>query len=95
MIPAFAFAFWFMATPTTMSTPAPRSAAPERVKVKLVFPAMSAAAMKYVKLPMGSERYETVNGKRYVFVLEHHYHPPGFVGGPVGDHKGVTMYELR
>jgi hypothetical protein len=93
MIPAIAFAFWCMATPTT--TPPHTSAALERVKVKLVFPAMSAAAMKYINLPMGSERYATVNGKHYVFVLEHHYHPPGFVGGPVGDHKGVTMYELR
>ena len=67
----------------------------ERVKVKLVFPAMSAAAKRFINLPMGSERYATVNGKHYVFVLEHHYHPPGFVGAPVGDHKGVTMYELR
>ena len=33
--------------------------------------------------------------KRYVFVLERHYHPPGFVGGPTGYHKGVTVYEFR
>jgi hypothetical protein len=67
----------------------------ERVKPKLVSPAMVAAAETFIKLPMGSERYATVNGKRYVFVLEQHYHPPGYVGGPTGFHKGVTMYELR
>lgn len=88
MVSAIAFAYWFTATPA-------QAAIPERVKVKLVYPAMSAAAKKYINLPMGSERYATVNGKRYVFVLEHHYHPPGFVGAPVGDHKGVTMYELK
>src|SRR5580692_10281833 len=54
----------------------------ERVKVKLVNPAMVKAAESFIKLPMGSERYATVNGKRYVFVLEQHYHPPGFVGAP-------------
>jgi len=67
----------------------------ERVKVKLVNPAMVKAAESFIKLPMGSERYATVNGKRYVFVLEQHYHPPGFIGAPNGYHKGVTMYELR
>ncbi len=67
----------------------------ERVKPKLVNPAMVAAAQSFINLPMGSERYATVNGKRYVFVLEQHYHPPGYVGGPTGYHKGVTMYELR
>jgi len=67
----------------------------ERVKPKLVSPAMVAAAESFINLPMGSERYATVGGKRYVFVLEQHYHPPGYVGGPTGYHKGVTMYELR
>jgi hypothetical protein len=66
-----------------------------RVTPKLINPAMVKAAEKYINLPMGSERYATVNGKLYVFVLERHYHPPGFVGGPTGYHKGVTMYELR
>jgi hypothetical protein len=67
----------------------------DRKKVKLVSPAMAAMAEKFVKLPLGSERFETVDGKRYVFVLERHYHPPGFQGAPTGWHKGVTMYELR
>lgn len=67
----------------------------KRVKVKLVNPAMVRVAQKYVNLPMGSERYATVDGKRYVFVLEQHYHPLDFVGAPTGWHKGVTMYELK
>jgi hypothetical protein len=65
------------------------------VKPKLVSPAMVAAAESFIQLPMGSERYATVGGRRYVFVLEQHYHPPGYVGGPTGYHKGVTMYEVR
>jgi hypothetical protein len=67
----------------------------ERVKVKIITPDMVRVAQKFVNLPMGTERYATVDGKRYVFVLEQHYHPPGFVGAPTGWHKGVTMYELR
>jgi hypothetical protein len=108
MVSAIAFTWWLssMSPPATLS-PAPppleASSAPSpaavgsarRVKPKLVTPAMIAAAQRFIKLPMGSERFATVGGKDYVFVLEHHYHPPGFVGGPVGDHKGVTMYELR
>lgn len=108
MVSAIVFTWWFssMAPPATLppapppleASSAPSPAAPgtaRRVKPKLVTPAMIAAAQRYIKLPMGSERFATVGGKDYVFVLEHHYHPPGFVGGPVGDHKGVTMYELR
>jgi hypothetical protein len=67
----------------------------DRRKVKLVSPAMVSMAEKFIKLPMGSERYATVDGKHYVFVLERHYHPPGFLGAPNGWHKGVTMYEMR
>ena len=44
---------------------------------------------------MGAEHYETLGGKRYVFVLERHYHPPGFVGAPNGWHKGVTVYAVE
>ena len=109
MVPAIAFAWWFAALPTpaapvykvaarmedVSTTPDASLQTAERVKPKLVNPLMVAAAEKFINLPMGSERYATVNGKHYVFVLERHYHPPGYVGGPVGYHKGVTMYELR
>ncbi len=116
MVPAIAFASWFVSLPAQLSHPAlvrgpsvhataaastigsdadPSLQTAERVRPKLVNPAMVAAAQSFINLPMGSERYATVNGKRYVFVLEQHYHPPGFVGAPTGYHKGVTMYELR
>ncbi len=54
-----------------------------------------AFAKTLVNLPMGSEQVEEIDGQRYVFVLERHYHPPGFVGAPSGFHKGVTAYELH
>jgi hypothetical protein len=53
------------------------------------------AAEDLLDLPMGAEHYETVGGKLYVFVLERHYHPPGFVGAPNGWHKGVTVYAVE
>jgi hypothetical protein len=73
----------------------PQRTAGERVSVKLVTPELVRLARTFLDLPMGAERPMTVDGRRYVFVLEHHYHPPGFVGGPNGWHKGVTVYELR
>ena len=65
------------------------------MKLKLVTPEIVSVAQSYLDLPMGAERYVTLEGKRYVFVLEQHYHPPGFVGAPKGWHKGVTVYELH
>jgi hypothetical protein len=53
-----------------------------------------AMAMAFLELPLGAERVAFVDGRRYVFVLERHYHPEGYVGGPTGWHKGVTVYEL-
>jgi hypothetical protein len=101
-VPAIAFAWVLIfspAQPTTVSMDALQShledTAGERVYPKLITPEMVRVAQTFLDLPMGSERYATVGGKRYVFVLEQHYHPPGFVGGPTGYHKGVTMYELR
>lgn len=58
-------------------------------------PTIVRAARSFLDLPMGAERTLPIDGQRYVFVLEWHYHPPGFVGGPTGWHKGVTVYELR
>jgi len=52
-------------------------------------------ARSFLDLPMGSERFADVDGQRFVFVLQRHYHPPGFVGAPSGWHKGVTVYALR
>jgi hypothetical protein len=67
----------------------------ERVPVKVVTPAIVHVAQSFLDLPMGDERFVAIDGHRYVFVLERHYHPPGFVGAPNGWHKGVTAYEIR
>jgi hypothetical protein len=67
----------------------------ERVLPKLVTPELVRIAQTFLDLPLGAERFATVDGQRYVFVLEMHYHPPGYVGAPSGRHKGVTVYELR
>ena len=65
-----------------------------RMKPKVLTPGIVRAAYSFLDLPMGDERFLEIDGKRYVFRLEHHYHPPGFVGGPNGWHKGVTVYEI-
>jgi hypothetical protein len=52
-------------------------------------------ARTFLDLPMGAERAAEVEGHRFVFVLERHFHPLGFVGAPNGWHKGVTVYEVR
>jgi hypothetical protein len=68
----------------------------ERVPIRTAIPAdVIAYAKTLVNLPMGAEQIAEIDGQRYVFVLERHYHPPGFVGAPNGWHKGVTAYELR
>jgi hypothetical protein len=66
-----------------------------RVMIKIVTPEIVRVAQTFLDLKLGEERYATVGGHHYVFVLETHYHPPGFVGAPTGYHKGVTVYELR
>ena len=65
-----------------------------RMKPKVLTPGIVRAAYSFLDLRMGDERFLEIDGKRYVFRLEHHYHPPGFVGGPNGWHKGVTVYEI-
>jgi hypothetical protein len=60
-----------------------------------IAPNVIAFARTLVNLPMGAEQVAEIDGQRYVFVLERHYHPPGFVGAPNGWHKGVTAYGLQ
>jgi hypothetical protein len=68
----------------------------ERVLYRgLITPAIARQARTFLDLPMGAERTADVEGHHFVFVLERHYHPPGFVGAPTGWHKGVTVYEMR
>lgn len=104
LVPTMAFALWMVALPTAqppVSLDALLAGSErldtwgERVKPKFVTRQMVKVARTYLDLPMGAERYATLEGKRYVFVLERHYHPPGFVGAPNGWHKGVTVYELH
>jgi hypothetical protein len=69
--------------------------ATKRVLVRSVLTLdMVHTAQTFLDLPMGAERAVELDGRRYLFVLERHYHPPGFVGAPTGWHKGVTIYEL-
>jgi hypothetical protein len=68
----------------------------QRIPIRSAIPAsVIAFAKTLVNLPMGAEQIAELEGKRYVFVLEHHFHPAGFVGAPNGWHKGVTAYELQ
>jgi hypothetical protein len=68
----------------------------ERTPIRGPLPlAVITFAKTLVNLPMGAEQIAEIDGQRYVFVLERHYHPPGFVGAPVGWHKGVTAFELQ
>jgi hypothetical protein len=101
VVPSVALAWWLMSFPPvpTVSVadlePQPAVQQSDRVKLKLVTPLIVSVAQTFLDLPMGAERHVTLDGHRYVFVLEQHYHPPGFVGAPNGFHKGVTVYELR
>jgi hypothetical protein len=110
MMVSAAFVWWFASIPAhSLAVPPdagagvaaiePQAAPEERVKPKLVTPAIVAAAESYLSGayhdPVGSESYADVDGRRFVFVLEWHYHPPGYIGAPTGWHKGVTVYEVR
>ncbi|HEY6463371.1 MAG TPA: hypothetical protein VIY73_24560 [Polyangiaceae bacterium] len=104
LVPTMAFALWIVSLPTTqppvsldglLAGSEHLDATGERVKPKLITPELVDVAASYLDLPMGAERFLTLHGKRYVFVLEQHYHPPGYVGGPTGYHKGVTVYEVH
>ena len=84
------------ANPEPQATVGTVTPAGVRTPIRSAIPAdVIAFAKTLVNLPMGSEQIEEIDGQRYVFVLERHYHPPGFVGAPVGWHKGVTAYELH
>src|SRR6185437_7614347 len=72
------------------SMPSTASHAGQRTPIRGPIPAeVIAYAKTLVNLPMGTEQIAEIDGQRYVFVLERHYHPPGFVGALNGWHKGV------
>lgn len=71
----------------------------ERVMLKLVTPAIVEASERWLHevyhSPIGTEQHMVVEGRNLVFILQWHYHPPGFVGAPTGKHRGVTVFEER
>jgi hypothetical protein len=58
-------------------------------------PAVTAKARSLLGGDFGTETTFESDGKHYIARVEHHYHPPGYVGGPTGWHKGVTVYEQK
>lgn len=74
----------------------PDESAEDRVLYRgTITPDIARIARSFLDLPMGAERFAEIDGQRFVFVLQRHYHPPGFVGAPTGWHKGVTVFTLR
>jgi len=67
------------------------------VAIKVLSPEIIDASERWLKevynSPVGTEQRVVVMGRPLVFVLAWHYHPPGYVGGPTGKHKGVTVFE--
>lgn len=53
---------------------------------------VSAKAKELLSNKMGEEFKFNIAGVDYFARLEPHYHPPGYVGGPNGWHKGVSVY---
>ena len=105
LVTTMAFAWWLVSQAhpeRATAVPEPSLEAPEadahptnRTLVRSVLtPEMVHTAQTFLDLPMGAERVVDLDGHHFVFVLERHYHPPGFVGAPTGWHKGVTIYEL-
>lgn len=45
-------------------------------------------------MPDGAEKIVEVDGARWALVAEPHYHPDGFVGGPNGWHRGITVFQV-
>ena len=45
-------------------------------------------------LDLGAESEVEIDGRRYVGVLERHYHPPESGLKPVGAHKGISMFRV-
>lgn len=69
----------------------------EFVAVKVVTPEIKDASERWLKefynSPVGTRQRVVVDGKPLLFILQWHYHPPGYVGAPTGKHKGVTVFE--
>jgi hypothetical protein len=42
--------------------------------------------------PIGHQEFSTINGKKYLFIVEPHYHEPGGKTKPWGWHHGATVF---
>ena len=73
--------------------------APEGFRIFSKTPVPDSVTLKCKTLlsrSFGYEEYAELEGKRYFFRIEPHYHPPGYSGyqgAPIGWHKGCTVYE--
>lgn len=53
---------------------------------------VASKAKQLLSNKMGEEFQFEIGGVNYFARVEPHYHPPGYIGGPNGWHKGVTVY---
>lgn len=59
----------------------------------MISPGVVATARSLLSGEYGTETPFEMDGKRYMARVEPHYGPPGRKNGPLGWHKGVTVYE--
>jgi len=57
--------------------------------------AIARMAASFLDRPMLSETIRTVDGVKYSFCVEPHYHAPGSGKFPEGWHTGVTVYAFE
>lgn len=62
------------------------------LKKRQITTAIKRLASRLLDRPMGSETIRVLEGKRYSFCVEPHYHAPGSGLTPEGWHTGVTVY---
>lgn len=85
--------------PISVAVSTPATAAPQFQAIKLLTPEIKDASERWLKefysSPVGTRQTVVVDGRRLLFILQWHYHPPGYVGAPTGKHKGVTVFEEK
>ncbi|HEX8791507.1 MAG TPA: hypothetical protein VF765_11200 [Polyangiaceae bacterium] len=87
------------ASASTSAVAGPAGVVHKLVALKLVTPAIIDASERWLKefykAPIGTQQNVVVDGRQLVFVLQWHFHPEGYVGGPTGKHRGVTVFEQQ
>jgi hypothetical protein len=78
-------------------SPSAASSPHKYAAIKVLTPEIKDASERWLKevynSPVGTQQTVVVDGRPLLFVLQWHYHPPGYVGAPTGKHKGVTVFE--